>query len=142
MRKLLVTALLVIAQSVALAVPGPQPLQLDSPTITGPYTSPVIYNSQWLGALFAVTVSNPVSGTLNLKVQTYDAYDVIYDVPGAAFPPITAAGTYTMIIYPGCAPNPGYTVNRLMDQQVFIDGTVSGGAPSFPCQISFFGFGP
>ena len=124
-----------------LAQQAPTAFQVDSPTITGAYTSPVTANTAFVGAVAQVTVTAPVVGTLNLKLQTFDAFDNTYDIPGGAFPPITTPGTYTILIYPGAPMVDGHSVNRNLDRVLIFTGSASGAGASFPCQIGFTAFG-
>lgn len=70
--------------------------------------------------------------TLDIKVQGLDqASGDYYDIPGAAFPQITAVVTDILTVYPGIAETANETVSDVLPKTWRVVATIGGTTPSF-----------
>lgn len=84
-------------------------------------------------------VSGTLSPTLDVKLQTQDAESLVWgDMANAAFPQLTAAGLFMLVIYPGinqAVVGTASRVSNVMSRRWRLVHTIEGSGPSFTYSV-------
>lgn len=89
-------------------------------------------NARGVQLFLDVTAASGTSPTLDIKIQAQDLVSgKWFDVPGAAFVQVIAAGQHLLSVYPGIAETAGVSASEVLARTWRVAYTLGGTAPSF-----------
>lgn len=94
------------------------------------------HNKVGIMLFLSITAASGTTPTLDVKLQAKDPTSGTYiDVPGAAFAQKTAAGTDSLVIYPGVAATANRSVSTVLPNLWRLVWTIGGTTPSFTFSV-------